>query len=398
MTIARDKKVASLLKKKLQVLGKEKADPKEKKGLKKEIREDLKKKRKQNATEEVNKKKDADEELKNILIAIQEKHAKEKSSEKEMWKALAQAEAKFWSKQKKLKQKQKIACLPKSVQLKNLLSKIRSQEIVADKQGKEGKSKKEGKDAAKPSLSLNKQEKKLMREIEAFKKATKDGDKLTEEELIKALINDLKEKDLAKKCSVLRVQLNLNPERQEDQDVKDFYTNNIELEAKRQTKDILTNYVHLKEFREENSGIFKRYNNLLAMKKKEKSFQRLEKKRALKQKLKAERKQATEALKAEEGRVSTDSGINKKKKFDEEENGSNIASTKNEESTESGIKQKKKISKKNVENEELAEPDIKQKKKAKENAENEVKKKGAKKLNEEDANTEPKSKKKKKAH
>ena len=55
--------------------------------------------------------------------------AKEKSSEKEMWKALAQAEAKFWSKQKKLKQKQKIACLPKSVQLKNLLSKIRSQEM-----------------------------------------------------------------------------------------------------------------------------------------------------------------------------------------------------------------------------------------------------------------------------
>ena len=37
-------------------LGKEKADPKEKKGLKKEIREDLKKKRKQNASEEVNKK------------------------------------------------------------------------------------------------------------------------------------------------------------------------------------------------------------------------------------------------------------------------------------------------------------------------------------------------------
>ena len=60
---------------------------------------------------------------------------------------------------------------------------------VADKQGKEGKSKKEGKDAAKPSLSLNKQEKKLMREIEAFKKATKDGDKLTEEELIKVHIH-----------------------------------------------------------------------------------------------------------------------------------------------------------------------------------------------------------------
>ena len=55
--------------------------------------------------------------------------AKEKSSEKEMWKALAQAEAKFWSKQKKLKQKQKIACLPKAVQLKNLLSKIKSQEM-----------------------------------------------------------------------------------------------------------------------------------------------------------------------------------------------------------------------------------------------------------------------------
>jgi len=367
MTNSKDKKIAGLVKKKLQELGKENANRKELKALKQEIKDDLKKQWKEESKQKSKQKlKQVNDELENILKATKAKH--EKSTESELWKALTQAEAKYNSLKKKKKQKS----VTQQMQLQAFLNKRKAQEtcpspsVVEEKQDKEGKAKKKGKQPEKSSLS--KLDKKLFKQIQDFKKVTENGDNLTEEQLIKALITSLNEKGYAKKCSLLRVQWSLNPERQVDQECKDFYAD-MEIKAKEQKRDILTNNQDLKLFRSENSELFKKYNALLARKKKEKVEKTdilkivRERKKAAKEAAKLE----SEALQAQEDRVSTDSGINKKIKFGEDDEDTSLESspkkkkkskenklltktesTGNEVYTESSPKQKKKSKKDRV--------------------------------------------------